>query len=63
MAEKPDDRLVTREEQIQERQRAAAREASDADATPLTDTVPGGRYVTDTGDEVDANGKPIDKKK
>lgn len=64
MAESRSDRVVTPDEAIQERQRMAAREAAAApDAPPLTETVSGGRYVTDTGDVVDANGKLIDDKK
>lgn len=61
----PDEKLVTPEERIQERQRQAAREAAAAEATrdqPADETVPGGRYMV--GDQlVDSEGKPVKDKK
>lgn len=57
----PPERVVTAEEAMQNRQRRAAQEAAAAGGGKLDETVPGGRYRTDTGDLVDANGKPLGK--
>ena len=56
-----DEKLVTREERIQEQQRVAAREAGQSRAQPADETVAGGRYLVN-GQLVDAEGKPLGKK-
>lgn len=62
MADKDEPKVVTREEQMQERQRAAARESAESDAPQLDQAPPGGRYLLDDGETmVDANGKPLGK--
>lgn len=56
-----DERVVTREEQTQERQRVAAREASDESENPRDETIPGGKYRV--GDQlVNADGEPVKDK-
>lgn len=57
--EKMTERLVTPAERVQERQRVAAREVAEHDGRPLDETQPGGRYINDSGDLVDANGQPL----
>jgi len=56
-----DEKLVTREERIQEQQRVAAREAGQSRAKPADETEVGGRYLVG-GVLVDSEGKPLGKK-
>lgn len=59
------ERLVTREEQLQSRQKQADIEAAaEKDDRKHDETVPGGRYMLDDGQTmVDANGAPYKEKK
>jgi hypothetical protein len=63
MADEPE--VVTREELNQRKARQAAREAATTEAgreLPIDETVPGGRFLVD-GQEVNAEGEPLKKKK
>jgi hypothetical protein len=54
-------RVVSESEARQERERQAAREATerDPDAKPMTETEPGGHYIRDDGVHINANGEPL----
>ena len=56
-----DEKLVTREERIQEQQRVAAREAGQSRAQPADKGPAGGRYLVG-GQLVDSEGKPLKNK-
>lgn len=52
--------VMTPADALQERQRQAAR-AMGAGGRARDETIPGGRYVNEAGDLVDAEGKPLKK--
>lgn len=57
-----DEKLVTREEQVQERQRRAAREVAEAGERVMTDGPDGGHFIVD-GRTVNHAGEEIGKAK